>query len=153
MDDALEPVLKAIPHRPPFLFVDAVESVTETGAICSRTLRPDEAFFEGHYPGNPLTPGVLLCEAVFQTGAIFLSHRLAKEGKDLNSATPVLSRIQDARFKQMVKPGDTVTLEVTLKEIVSKFFFLKGTVRKTDGKTAVTLEFALAMVEEVPASS
>jgi len=60
--------------------------------------------------------------------------------------TPVLSRISDARFKQMVKPGDDVVIEVTMKETVSKFFFMKGKVLK-NGKPALTIEFALAMLE------
>jgi 3-hydroxyacyl-[acyl-carrier-protein] dehydratase len=64
----------------------------------------------------------------------------------LNDVTPVLSRIRDARFKQMVKPGDVVTIEVTMQETLGKFYFLKGKVLK-GGKPALTIEFALAMLE------
>ena len=92
-------------------------------------------------------PGVLLCEACFQTGAIYLAKQIEKDGRSLNEVTPVLSRITDARFKQMVKPGDEITIEVTMKEAVSRFFFMKGKVLK-GGKPAMTVEFALAMVEE-----
>lgn len=91
-------------------------------------------------------PGVLLCEACFQTGAIFLGKQIEKEGKSLNDVTPVLSRIGEARFKQMVKPGDEITIEVTMKETVARFFFMKGKILK-EGKPAMTIEFALAMVE------
>ena len=88
----------------------------------------------------------VLCEACFQTGAIFLSKQIEKEGKSLNDVTPVLSRITDARFKQMVKPGDEITIEVTMKETISRFFFMSAKVLK-DGKPAMTIGFALAMVE------
>ncbi len=90
-------------------------------------------------------PGVLLCEACFQTGAIFLAKQIEKEGKSLHDVTPVLSRITDARFKQMVKPGDEITIEVTMKETISRFFFMSAKVLK-DGKPAMTIGFALAMV-------
>lgn len=92
-------------------------------------------------------PGVLLCESCFQTGAVFLAKQIEKEGRSLNDVTPVLSRISDARFKQMVKPGDEITIEVTLKEKVSRFFFMQGKVLK-GGKPAMTIGFALAMVED-----
>jgi 3-hydroxyacyl-[acyl-carrier-protein] dehydratase len=91
-------------------------------------------------------PGVLLCEACFQTGAIFLAKQIEKEGRSLNDVTPVLSRISDARFKQMIKPGDEILIEVTMKETISKFHFLRGKVFK-GGKLALTIQFALAMLE------
>ena len=145
---SLEEVTRTIPHRPPFLFVDTIVSVDADKSVCERTIDGDEFYFAGHYPGNPIMPGVLISEALFQTGAILLGKRIEAEGKSLGDVTPVLSRIKDARFKNMVKPGEKLTLEVALNEIVSKFFFLKGTARRADGKVALSIEFALAMVEE-----
>lgn len=142
-----EDVYKTIPHRPPFLFVDEIVEIGETGATAKRLIRADEFFFEGHYPGNPIMPGVLLCEAVFQTGAIYLVKTMERSGETSEGLTPVLSRIKDARFKQMVKPGDDVMIEVTMLETISKFHFLKGVVKK-DGKAALTIEFALALIDE-----
>ena len=142
----MDEIYRTIPHRPPFLFIDEIVEIREDGATCKRAIRMDEPQFEGHYPGNPIMPGVLLCEACFQTGAIYLAKQIEKEGRSLKDVTPVLSRISDARFKQMVKPGDEVLIEVTMKETLSKFFFLKGRVLK-DGKPALTIEFALAMLE------
>ncbi|WP_269536924.1 3-hydroxyacyl-ACP dehydratase FabZ family protein [Cerasicoccus fimbriatus] len=143
----MEEILRTIPHRPPFLFVDEIVEINEERALCRRTMRADENFYEGHYPGNPITPGVLLCEAVFQTGAIFLAKRLEAAGVDLANKTPVLSRIQDARFKRMVKPGDTIDIEAIFKEETRGFNFMRGAI-KLDGKTALTIDFVLALVDE-----
>lgn len=140
-------VLQAIPHRPPFLFVDVIVETGDNFVITQRTIRAEEAYFEGHYPGNPIMPGVLLCESVFQTGAIFLMNKLRASGEDLSSRTPVLSRIGEAKFKRMVKPGDIITIEAKLKETMGQFYFMTGTVRKDD-KVALSIEFALALVAE-----
>ena len=142
----MEEILRTIPHRPPFLFIDEDVDIGTDGATCKRTIRMEEPQFEGHYPNNPIMPGVLLCEACFQTGAIFLAKQIEKEGRSLNDVTPVLSRISDARFKQMIKPGDEILIEVTMKENISKFHFLSGKVFK-GGKLALTIQFALAMLE------
>ena len=142
----MEEIFRTIPHRPPFLFIDEVVDIGTDGATCKRTIRMEEPQFKGHYPNNPIMPGVLLCEACFQTGAIFLATQIEKEGRSLNDVTPVLSRISDARFKQMIKPGDEILIEVTMKETISKFHFLSGKVFK-GGKLALTIQFALAMLE------
>jgi 3-hydroxyacyl-[acyl-carrier-protein] dehydratase len=143
----MEDIYRRIPHRPPFLFVDKIIEITESTARASLTIRPDFSFFEGHYPGNPIMPGVLLCEAVFQTGAIFLADHLQAESLTDESVTPVLSRIRDARFKRMVKPGDEVEISVNLGEKLGQFFTMTGEVRK-EGKVALTISYALAMVRE-----
>lgn len=134
-----------IPHRPPFLFLDEVLELDEQHALCARTFRAEEPFYAGHYPGNPLTPGVLLCEAVFQAGAVFLTHRLASQGGSSAESTPVLCRIEEAKFKGMVLPGDRVTIEVRPTETLQQFHFMSGTVRK-DGKAVLTLRYALALI-------
>ena len=143
----MEEIYRRIPHRPPFLFIDKIIEITDLGARASLTIRPDFAFFEGHYPGNPIMPGVLLCESVFQTGAIFLADHLQSESLTDDSVTPVLSRIRDARFKRRVKPGDEVEISVTLGEKMGQFFTMTGEIRK-EGKIALTISYALAMVRE-----
>ncbi|MGE9294600.1 MAG: 3-hydroxyacyl-ACP dehydratase FabZ family protein, partial [Puniceicoccales bacterium] len=109
MDD----LVKTIPHRPPFLFVDEVDELREDGITARRTLRADEFYFEGHYPGNPLMPGVLLCESAFQTAAIYLVKRMEGAGADMANRTPILSRIMEAKFKNMVRPGETFIIDVS----------------------------------------
>ena len=145
-------VLQAIPHRPPFLFVDRIIEEHPDCIVTERTIRSDENYFQGHYPNNPIMPGVLLCESVFQTGAILLSHRIIKENAGESQKTPVLARIIEAKFKAMVRPGDTIQIEAQYMESIGQFHRLKGTIRK-EGKVCVTLECLLAMVDSDKATS
>lgn len=142
-----EGIKALIPHRPPFLLVDEVLSWDENSLVARRHVRADEPYFEGHYPGNPIMPGVLISEAIFQAASVYMAQRLQREGGELAKATPVLARIIDARFKQMVKPGDVLDLEVSYKEALSRFHFMRGAAKR-DGKVVATVEFALAMVSE-----
>jgi len=130
-------ILDAIPHREPFLLVDEILEWTDSQIRCTKTFTGQEDFFAGHYPGFPLVPGVLLCEAGMQAGAILLSrHMTGKPGH-----VPVATRINDVRFKRMVRPGETMVLEVDLVERLAEAFFLKAKV-SGDGKVAVRFEFA-----------
>jgi 3-hydroxyacyl-[acyl-carrier-protein] dehydratase len=139
-------IYRRIPHRPPFLFVDRIVAIDAESATAERTIREEEPQFEGHYPGNPIMPGVLLCEAVFQTGALFLMEQQQASAHP-PQLTPVLSRIENARFKQMVKPGDRLTITAKLREKIGRFFFLDGSIVR-DGKTVMTVGNPLALVEE-----
>jgi len=136
----MEEILKAIPHRPPFLFVDKIIEITDTKIKATRKVDPQEEYFKGHYPGNPIMPGVLICEAIFQSGAILLSRIIGQ----VDDGVPVLVRINNARFKSMVKPGDTLELEAEVVEKVSSAYFLKGKA-SVDGRTAATVEFAVTL--------
>jgi len=140
----MEEVLMAIPHRPPFLFVDKIVELTETKIKTTKEISPEEPFFKGHYPGNPIMPGVLICESIFQTGAILLSSIIGHIGDGI----PVLTRINNAKFKNMVKPGDLLDIEAELVEKVSNAFFLKGSA-SVAGKTVVTVEFAVSLAKAV----
>jgi len=131
--------LAAIPHRPPFLFVDEVVAVTDRRIVTRTLADPNADFFRGHYPGRPVMPGVLVCECCFQAGALLIAHRL---GSNLASlGVPVLTRIQDARFRRMVLPGQTLDVEVTLDDELNGAYFLTGRVTVA-GQPAVRVTFA-----------
>ena len=143
----MDEIKKLIPHRPPFLFVDKILEVSEEGAKASLRVTSDMPFFEGHYPGNPIMPGVLLSESVFQTGAIYLSKQvIGSDELTGDDVTPVLSRIRDARFKRMVKPGDELVISVFMVDKVGQFFNLRGEISNGE-KTVMTVSFALALVK------
>src|SRR4051812_6437907 len=101
---SLAQIHAAIPHREPFLLIDDIVSQDEQRIVCRKTFRETEYFYQGHYPNFPLTPGVLLCEACLQAGAVLLSKHAtaANDGNSAAKKMPVATRLQDARFKRMV---------------------------------------------------
>jgi len=141
-------IYEAIPHRPPFLWVDTVISYDSRTLIAEKFISPDLDFFQGHYPGYPIMPGVLLCEAVFQTGALFMAKMLQESGQTTEAGrkAPVLTRIKGAKFKREVKPGDTIRMHVTLDENIGNAWFFKGKVLVED-KIAVKVDFGCTLTE------
>ena len=141
-------ILDRIPHRPPFLWLDRVVEITGETIRAEKKVPTDLDLFQGHYPEYPLMPGVLLCEAVFQAGALLigeLSRRdvAATEGSVESCGVPVLTRILGAKFKREVRPGDALEVTATLVERMGPAWILKGSVR-VGGKIAVQVEFACA---------
>jgi len=132
-------IQQCIPHRDPFLWLDTVSSLTESRIIASKTLSPDLPVFQGHYPNFPIFPGVLQCEACFQAGAILISRLVTTS----NGEVPVVTRVNNVQFRRMIRPGETLDIEVELTERVSNAFFLKGKASVGDKVTA-RMEFVCA---------
>ena len=139
---SLAEIQAAIPHREPFLLLDEIVERDERHIKCRKTFRGDEFFYAGHYPGYPLTPGVLLCEAAMQAGAVLVSA-LVPRG---DARVPVATRMNDVRFKRMVVPGETIDIEVDLTERIRDAFFLAAKV-SVAGKLAVRFDFACMLTK------
>ena len=139
----LDLILNNIPQREPFLFIENVVERSEDSITTSQKLTGHEDFFRGHFPGRPIFPGVLMCEAVFQTGALLMSLKGQSAG---SSKTAVVSRIQNAKFKNMAKPGDELIIKVDYVESLANTSFMKGKIT-ADGKTIMSIEFAATLVE------
>ncbi len=137
-------VTDLIPHRAPFLFVDHIVSESAEGLVAQRTWRAEEDFYRGHYPGAPITPGVLLCEAVFQTAACFMALKARAAGARPGEGVPLIAKISDVRFRTPVYPGDTILLEVKQKDALGGFTMLAGSIRKADGTRVLNVDFAVA---------
>lgn len=129
-------ILDAIPHRQAMLLVDKVIEKDSEKIVCEKTFREDEFFFQGHYPGFAITPGVILCECAVQAGAVLLSEKTAD-----SSGVPVLTRMSDVRFKRMVRPGETITSEITIDEVLANAFYCSAKVT-CEGKLAARFTFA-----------
>ena len=95
---SLEAIKSAIPHREPFLLIDEIIEQTENHIVCRKTFTGKEFWYAGHYPEFPLTPGVLLCEAAMQAGAVLLAKVVA----DNPDRVPVVSRMNNIRLKTLL---------------------------------------------------
>lgn len=133
-----EEIKGIIPHRDDMLLIDEVE-LDETGAAHGTyTVRGDEFFLRGHFPGNPVVPGVILCEIIAQASCVLIQDEI--KGK-----TPYYAGIDKVRFRQTVRPGDRI--EITVRMVRSKMnVYVVAGEAKTGGKTAVSGEFSFAIV-------
>lgn len=138
-------VTSLIPHRPPFLWVDRIIERSGDNIVAEKKIPDDLELFSGHYPGNPLMPGVLLCEAIFQTGALLVSNLLEQNDAEAGTQIPVLTKISGARFKRQVLPGETIRLRVRLVETIASVLVFKGTAH-VDDELAVKTEFSCALI-------
>ena len=129
-----------LPHRDPFLLIDeVVELEPGTRVVARKRVREDEYWTKGHFPGRPVMPGVLIVEAMAQTGAVAVLSEEENRGR-----IAFFAGIDDVRFKRMVVPGDELELECTLERIRGPIGRGKATA-KVGGKLAArgTLTFAV----------
>lgn len=128
-------IKKIIPHRYPMLLIDRVEElIPGEKAVAKRNVTINEELFNGHFPGNPVMPGVLIVEVLAQTGAVALLSLPEFKGK-----TAYFGGIKSAKFRKVVRPGDSLRLEVTLEKIRNNVGLGKA-VATVDGKKACTAE-------------
>ena len=135
--DQIEAIL---PHRYPFLLVDRItECIPGEGAKGVKCVTANEPFFQGHFPGKHVMPGVLLIEAMAQVGGVAILALPENRGK-----LAFLGRVKDARFKRQVVPGDAVELECRLTRQKGPIG-VGECIAKVDGETAVTAELTFAI--------
>ena len=130
-----------IPHRYPFLLVDKVLEMGDGKAVGIKNVTVNEPFFQGHFPGNPIMPGVLIVEALAQVGAVLALSMEENKGK-----LAVFTKMNNFKFRRQVKPGDTLRLEIEL----GTFRHGMGTASAkatVDGDMAASGEIGFAIVE------
>lgn len=135
-----EEIMKILPHRDHMLLLDDVEKKDGT-AIGHYTIRGDEFFLKGHFPGNPMVPGVILCEILAQSACILMEDVMS-EGK-----LPVYTGLNNVKFRSPVRPGSTVEAKCHIKKAKHPFYFAEGTVT-AEGKLCATAEFSFAITGE-----
>jgi 3-hydroxyacyl-[acyl-carrier-protein] dehydratase len=134
----IEDIERFLPHRYPFLFIDRVLEMEKGKSIVAlKNVSANEAFFRGHFPKKKIMPGVLIVEALAQAGGVLLYHSLP----DPENSFVFLSKIQNARFRRTVVPGDQIRLEVSVTRFKNRFYFFQARAL-VDGELAVEAELA-----------
>jgi 3-hydroxyacyl-[acyl-carrier-protein] dehydratase len=134
--DVLE-IQAAIPHRYPFLLLDRVVEIHEDKIVALKNVTINEPFFEGHFPGHPVMPGVLMVEAMAQAGAVLA---VRTSGFDLQKQVMYFMSIEGVKFRKPVVPGDQLRLEVTPLRKGKSVWKLRGEA-KVDGNVVCEAEF------------
>lgn len=130
-------IMEILPHRDHMLLVDEVTEEDGT-AVGHYHVRGDEFFLRGHFPGNPIVPGVILCEILAQSACVLLREQM-QEGK-----LPVYTGLNNVRFRSPVRPGDTIETRCFIRRAKHPFYFAEGTVR-VEGRLCVSAEFSFAI--------
>ncbi len=144
----MKKIMSIIPHRYPFLLIDRIIEFEEKKRIIAvKNVTINEPFFQGHFPGNPIMPGVLILEACAQAGAVLLLYSIPEREKKLI----YFAGIDNAKFRKPVMPGDTLRLEVEIMNLRSWTCKLRG-IAKVDGNVVAEAEILSAMADRMEAS-
>lgn len=134
-----EELMKILPHRDNMLLIDEAE-LKDGKAYGKYEIKGDEFFLKGHFPGNPVVPGVILCEIMGQSSAVLFKDQM------LEGMTPMFTGLDEVKFKSPVRPGDVLETECEIVNAKPPFYFAKGT-GKVGGKLACKAKFSFALVK------
>lgn len=138
-------IQKLLPHRYPFLLVDRVtELEPEKRIVAYKNISVNEQFFQGHFPGHPVMPGVLVIEAMAQAGGLL--GYLSRGGVPDADTISYLVKVDDAKFSRMVVPGDRLELDVSIKRVIRNMTLFTG-IARVDGQQAACAEILCAEVK------
>ncbi|TDI63556.1 MAG: 3-hydroxyacyl-ACP dehydratase FabZ [Alphaproteobacteria bacterium] len=138
-------IMGLIPHRYPILLVDKIQDIVPgKSATGIKNVTFNEHFFQGHFPGHPVMPGVLIIEALAQTAAAFTMHTL---GGDAKNKVVYFMTINDAKFRRPVKPGDILHLKVTLEQQRGPVSRFSG-VAEVNGKVVSQAKFSAMIADK-----
>ena len=140
-------IMKILPHRHPFLLVDRVTAIGDERIVAQKNVSYNEPQFHGHFPGDPVMPGVLLIEAMAQAGGILAHHCGCF---DPGSQILLLMTVDKAKFRRPARPGDRLDLEVEPLRKGAKVWKLKG-VARVDGEVVAEAEFVATMADRAEA--
>lgn len=135
-----EEIMQILPHREDMLLVDEIDIVEDGTCIGKYTVRGDEFFLRGHFPGNPIVPGVILCEMTAQSAC-----GLFKD--NMSDCLPVYTGINNVKFKRQVKPGDTITFKCNITRSKHPFYFFHGEA-SVEEQICMTGDFSFAIIEK-----
>ena len=138
-------VMDLIPNRYPICYIDAVDEMEPGKSIvCTKNVTINESFFRGHFPGNPVMPGVLIIETLAQAASV-----LILKSPDLYKKTAYLGRVRKAKFRGMVRPGDVLKLHIDMEKVRSRMGIVKAVATVDDRRVcSAELTFIVAEREE-----